>query len=77
MANVWCEYNEPGKSITPYLFYGYGLTNLQSLRIVNRMAKFLEYKGYKTLCFLPTWLSSSYKLCCWNPEVPLPNLLCQ
>ena len=61
MADVWGEYNEPGKTITPYLFYGYGLTNIESSRIVNRMAKLLEYQGYKTLCFLPTWLSSAYK----------------
>lgn len=61
MADVWGEYNEPGKTITPYLFYGYGLTNIESSRIVNRMAKLLEYRGHKTLCFLPTWLSSSYK----------------
>ncbi len=61
MSDVWGEYNEPGKSLTPYLFYGYGLTNIESSRIVNRMAKQIEYRGYKTLCFLPTWLSSSYK----------------
>ena len=61
MSDVWGEYDEPGKSITPYLFYGYGLTNIESSRIVNRMAKLLEYRGHKTLCFLPTWLSSSYK----------------
>ncbi len=61
MADVWGEYDEPGKTITPYLFYGYGLTNLESSRMVNRMAKLLEYQGYKTLCFMPTWMSSFYK----------------
>jgi len=61
MADVWGEYDEPGKTITPYLFYGYGLTNLESSRMVNRMAKILEYQGYKTLCFMPTWVSSFYK----------------
>jgi len=61
MADVWGEYDEPGKTITPYLFYGYGLTNLESSRMVNRMAKLLEYQGYKTLCFMPTWVSSFYK----------------
>jgi len=61
MSDVWGEYDEPGKTITPFFFYGYGLTNIESSRIVNRMAKLLEYEGYKTLCFLPTWLSSSYK----------------
>lgn len=61
MADVWGEYDQPGKTITPYLFYGYGLTNLESSRMVNRMAKMLEYEGYKTLCFMPTWVSSFYK----------------
>jgi epoxyqueuosine reductase QueG len=61
MADVWGEYDQPGKTITPYLFYGYGLTNLESSRMVNRMAKLLEYQGHKTLCFMPTWISSFYK----------------
>ena len=61
MADVWGEYDEPGKTITPYLFYGYGLTNLESSRMVNRMAKRIEYEGYKTLCFMPTWVSSFYR----------------
>jgi hypothetical protein len=29
--------------------------------MVNRMAKRIEYEGYKTLCFMPTWVSSFYK----------------
>ncbi len=61
IADVWGEVDQPGKTITPYLFYGYGLTNLESSRIVNRMAKQLEYAGYKSLCFLPTWMTSMYK----------------
>jgi epoxyqueuosine reductase QueG len=61
MADVWGEYDEPGKTLTPYLFYGYGLTNIESSRMVNRMAKLLEYQGHKTLCFLPTWATSFYK----------------
>jgi epoxyqueuosine reductase QueG len=61
MADVWGEHDVPEKTITPYLFYGYGLTNLESSRIVNRMAKALEYSGYKTLAFMPTWISSMTK----------------
>ena len=61
MADVWGEVDEPGKTISPYLFYGYGLTNLEGSRMVNRMAKQLEYRGYKTLCFMPTWMTSFYK----------------
>jgi epoxyqueuosine reductase len=61
MAEVWGEYDQSDKTITPYLFYGYGLTNLESSRIVNRMAKTLEYLGNKSLCFMPTWVSSMSK----------------
>ena len=61
MADVWGEHDVPEKTITPYLFYGYGLTNLESSRIVNRMAKAQEYSGYKTQAFMPTWISSMTK----------------
>ena len=60
-ADVWGEYDDRRKSITPYLFYGYGLTNIESSRIVNRVAKLLEYQGHQSLCFMPTWLSSMTK----------------
>ncbi len=61
-ADVWTD--DPRRmdgTNTPYLFYGYGLTNLESSRIVNRMAKILEYRGHKSLCFLPTWFTSMGK----------------
>lgn len=61
MADVWGEQADMTKTLTPYLFYGYGLTNLESSRAVNRMARALEYKGYKTLAFMPTWISSMTK----------------
>lgn len=60
-ADVWGNYDNRNKTNTPYLFYGYGLTNLESSRIVNRVAKLLEYQGHKSLCFLPTWLTSMAK----------------
>ncbi len=58
MADVWGDYDQPDKTNTPYLFYGYGLTNLESSRMVNRMAKQLEYAGHESLAFLPTWITS-------------------
>ncbi len=60
-ADVWGAPDNPNKTISPYLFYGYGLTNIESSRLVNRMAKQLEYRGHKTLCFMPTWVTSMYK----------------
>ncbi|HEY49173.1 MAG TPA: hypothetical protein G4O13_03925 [Dehalococcoidia bacterium] len=61
VCDVWGEYTEPGKSITPYLFYGYGLLNLEMGRIANRTAKRLEYAGYKSLTFPPTWAIGHYR----------------
>ena len=60
-ADVWGDYDQPNKTNTPYLFYGYGLTNLELARMANRIAKALEYRGYKSLCFLPTWITSMAK----------------
>jgi len=61
VCDVWGESSQPGKSISPYLFYGYGLTNLELGRIANRAAKRLEYQGYKSLVFPPTWFISAYR----------------
>jgi epoxyqueuosine reductase len=61
MADVWGDYDQIDRTNTPYLFYGYGLTNLESSRMVNRMAKQLEYAGHKSLAFLPTWITSEAK----------------
>lgn len=61
VCDVWGEYSQPGRSISPYLFYGYGLMNLEMGRIANAVAKRLEYGGYKSLTFPPTWPISFYR----------------
>jgi hypothetical protein len=61
VCDAWGEYTSPGKSISPYLFYGYGLINLEMSRIANTVAKRLEYKGFKSLMFPPTWTVSFYR----------------
>jgi ferredoxin len=61
VCDVWGDYTEPGKTVSPYLFYGYGLTNMELGRVANLMAKRLEYRGYKTLIFPPTWAISFYR----------------
>ncbi len=61
ICDAWGEYTNPGKTISPYLFYGYGLTNLELGRIANRAAKRLECQGFKTLTFPPTWVISMYR----------------
>ncbi len=61
VCDVWGEYTEPGKTIGPYLFYGYGLTNLELGRIANWAARRLEFLGYKSLIFPPTWNVACYR----------------
>lgn len=62
VCDVWGEYNKPHKTIAPYLFYGYGLLNFDMSRIGNLVAKrLLEYQGYKSLMFPPTWMISQYR----------------
>jgi epoxyqueuosine reductase len=61
VCDTWGEYTEPGKSIGPYLFYGYGVPNLELSRIANRAAKQLEHHGYEGLIFPPTWPIASYR----------------
>lgn len=61
VCDVWGEHTQPSKSISPYLFYGYGLTNLELGRIANNVAKRLEHEGYKSLAFPPTWTISFYR----------------
>jgi len=61
ICDVWGEYTQPGKTIAPYLFFGYGLTNLELSRIANNAAKRLEYEGFKSFAFPPTWAIGSYR----------------
>ena len=61
VCDAWGEYSEPGKSITPYLFYGYGLINLQMARIADLAARQLESMGHRSLTFPPTWAISMYR----------------
>lgn len=61
ICDVWGEHTEPGKSISPYLFYGYGLVNLELGRIANLTAKRLEQHGYASLTFPPTWAIGMYR----------------
>jgi epoxyqueuosine reductase QueG len=62
VCDVWGEYDKPHKSIAPYLFYGYGLLNFDMSRVGNLVAKrLLEYRGFKSLMFPPTWMISQYR----------------
>jgi len=61
VCDVWGNYDEPGKSAGPYLFYGYGLINLELSRTAYSVAKTLEKMKYKSLTFPPTWAVAQYR----------------
>jgi len=61
VCNVWGNYDEPGRSAGPYLFYGYGLINLELGRIAYSVGKTLEKMKYKSLMFPPTWGIAEYR----------------
>ena len=54
------HYDEPGKTLGPYMWYGYVVPNWDLSSAASRLAKFLEAKGYKALPFPPTGLNYRY-----------------
>lgn len=62
VCNVWGEYHQAHKSASPYLYYGFGLTNYELSRIANLTSKrILESQGYKALIFPPTFMVGHYR----------------
>ncbi len=47
-------YNEPGKTIGPYMWYGYPIINWANSWIAFQTGRYLEDKGHKALPFPPT-----------------------
>ena len=54
------HYDEPGKTLGPYMWYGYVVPNWDLSSAASRLAKFLEVRGYKALPFPPTGLNYRY-----------------
>ena len=54
------HYEEPGKTLGPYMWYGYVIANWNLSSAASRLVKFLESKGFKGLPFPPTGLSYKY-----------------
>jgi epoxyqueuosine reductase len=50
------HYDEPGKTLGPYMWYGYVVLNWDLSSAARRLARFLEAKGFKALPFPPTGL---------------------
>lgn len=50
------RYDEEGKTLGPYMWYGYVVPNWDLSTAASRLARFLEKKGYAALPFPPTGL---------------------
>ena len=61
VCDVWGEHTTSGKSIGPYLFYGYGLINLELSRVALRMTNGLEDPDNSCRVFPPTWSIALYR----------------
>ena len=61
LCDVWGTYEDEGKSILPYMYYGVGNANWELARIANVLARKLEYAGYRSLIFPPHWSVSHYR----------------
>jgi epoxyqueuosine reductase len=54
------HYEEPGKTLGPYMWYGYVILNWDLSSAARRLVRFLEAKGFKGLPFPPTGLLYKY-----------------
>ena len=49
VCDVWGAWDQPGRTIGPYLHYGYGLPNFDMGRVIHLVAKRLEREGHRAL----------------------------
>ena len=54
------HYEEPGKTLGPYMWYGYAILNWDLSSAARRLVRFLEAKGFKGLPFPPTGFLYKY-----------------
>ncbi len=47
--DVWGTWDQPGKTIGPYLHYGYGMANFDMAGVIHRTVKRIERAGYKAM----------------------------
>jgi epoxyqueuosine reductase QueG len=54
------HYEEPGKTLGPYMWYGYSVLNWDLSAAAGRLVRYLEVKGFKGLPFPPTGVLYKY-----------------
>jgi epoxyqueuosine reductase len=56
VVDVAGHYDEPGKTLGPYMWYGYAMLNWDLSATAMKVAKLLEARGFRALPFPPTGL---------------------
>lgn len=49
VCDVWGNWDQPGRTIGPYLHYGYGMANFDMARVIHLATKRLEHEGHKAM----------------------------
>jgi len=60
IGKIWGTYREGGKTIGPYMWYGFGHLNWQLSDIAANLSRFIEKNGYEALPFPPTGFPYRY-----------------
>jgi epoxyqueuosine reductase QueG len=60
VVEVAGHYEEPGKTLSPYMWYGYPVLNWDLSSAAVRLARLLEARGFRGLPFPPTGLLYKY-----------------
>ena len=60
-CDTWGTFEDEGRSPLPYMYYGLGVAYWELARVANRIARRIEYRGYRSLPFPPHWSVSHYR----------------
>lgn len=60
-CDTWGTYEDEGCSPLPYMYYGLGNAYWELARVANRIARLIEYRGYRSVIFPPHWSVSHYR----------------
>jgi len=49
VCDVWGNWDQPGRTVGPYLHYGYGMPNFDMARVIHLACKYIKSRGYRAL----------------------------
>ncbi len=49
VCDIWGTWDKPGRTVGPYLHYGYGMPNFDMAGVIHMACKHLERQGYRAL----------------------------